>query len=273
MRKRLALVISGAVLFRASAATAQDASSNASEVDTCIAASDDGQKLRDDGHYLRARASFITCAHEACPAQIRNDCLQWLDDVDKKTPTVVLSARDSGNDVADVTVTVDGVPLVDHLDGRPIPLDPGEHRFRYVHGSYPPIDDVVVLRAGEKNRPISAKFGAEPVAVQPGPPALAFVLSGVAAVGLTSFAIFAVSGYGLVQECKDQGSSCNRDSQRTKTITDFAIGDTSLVIGLAAGTIATYLFLKHRDPIVQERVTAGIAPTTHGAAASLSFHF
>ncbi|MGH7284692.1 MAG: hypothetical protein ACRELY_24470 [Polyangiaceae bacterium] len=254
-------------------AKAQDAPSNSGEVDTCIAASDDGQKSRDDGHYLRARASFITCAHEACPAQIRSDCLQWLDDVDKKTPTVVLSARDSGNDVVDVKVTVDGVPLVDHLDGRPIPLDPGEHRFRYTHGSYAPVEDVVVLTAGEKNRPISAKFGTEPVAVRPGPPPLAFVLSGVALVGIGVFAAFGVAGMNEIADCRDQGGACDKSSHQTKTVTDFVIGDSSLVVGLAAGTVAAWLFLKHRDPVMQERVTAAVIPTSHGGAASFSIRF
>lgn len=271
MRVAFPFLIANAILLGAVTATAQEPVSGG-QVDACIAASDDGQKLRDDGHYLRARTSFITCAHEACPAEIRSDCLQWLDDVDKKTPTVVLSARESGNDIVDVKVTVDGVPLVDHLDGRPVSLDPGEHKFRYEHGSYPPVEDVVVLRAGEKNRPISAKFGADPVPVRPGPPVLAYVLSGVAVVGVASFAFFGLSGLHKINSCTDD-PNCNRSDAKPGVVTDFVIGDSSLVIGIAAGSVATWLFLKHRDPVVQERVTAGVTPTSHGAAASLSVRF
>jgi hypothetical protein len=239
----------------------------------CIAASEDGQKLRDDGHYLRARASFISCAHEACPAQIRSDCLQWLDDVDKKTPTVVLSARDSGKDVTDVSVSVDGIPFVDRLDGRPLSLDPGEHRFRWTHASEPPLEEAIVLRAAEKNRRISAKFGTDPLPVRPGPPALAFVLGGVAVVGVGVFAFSGITGLNEINSC-NKNPSCNVDNSKSKPLTYFIIGDSSLAVGLTAGVVATYLFLKHRDAVMpDQRVTAGVSPTPHGASAGLSIRF
>ncbi|MEO7112534.1 MAG: hypothetical protein ABI183_18965, partial [Polyangiaceae bacterium] len=87
----------GLVLITAFVADA-NAAHAAGDVEGCIAASEDGQKLRDDGHYLRARASFASCGHEACPTEIRAYCVQALDDVDQRTPTVVLSAKSRGND-------------------------------------------------------------------------------------------------------------------------------------------------------------------------------
>ena len=42
--------------------------------------------------------------------------------------TLVLGARDpKGNDIDGTRVLLDGAVLVDHLDGKPVPVDPGEH--------------------------------------------------------------------------------------------------------------------------------------------------
>lgn len=241
---------------------------------SCIAASEDGQKLRNAGQYLRARTSFTACAHEACPAQIRGDCLGWLDDLDKKMPTVVLSARDSGTDVSDVGVAVDGVPLATHLDGRPVSLDPGEHKFHFVRGNEKPFDVVAVLRAGDKNRAIAAKFGADPILVTPGPPPLAYVLTGVAVVGVGAFAVLGLAGKHQIDECTGGNVCADRSGHETASVRDFVIGDSALVVGLAAGAVATWLFLKRREPVlVYPDAAAALVPLKSGAAASVSFRF
>src|SRR5262249_28263072 len=70
------------------------------ETHACIVASDEGQRLRDDSHLTAARDQFIRCARDVCPAPIRKDCTQWLDDVEQRVPRVVLEARDAaGGDI------------------------------------------------------------------------------------------------------------------------------------------------------------------------------
>jgi hypothetical protein len=119
----------------------------------CVAAADQGQSLRDDGMYRRAREQFVTCARAACPKVVSKSCLQWLREIDQSMPTVVLGAKDDhGNDVAAVEVTVDGEPLAERLDGKPLPLDPGEHVLHFELEGSSPAEQKVVLRAGEKNR-------------------------------------------------------------------------------------------------------------------------
>lgn len=217
----------------------------AGEVEACVAASEDGQKLRNAGHYLRAHDSFASCGHETCPTEIRAFCVQSLDDLDQRTPTVVLSAKSRGNDESNVTVSVDGASFAARLDGRPTPIDPGEHRFRWVHAADAPIDQTIVIRAGEKNRALAVEFGSappKPEPKRPGPPALAYVLAGVGVVGVVTGVALDIGGYGIYTHCKDAGGACDKSSEQSKSVTDFVIGDAALIVGLAAGGVATWLF-------------------------------
>ncbi len=267
----------GSLLLIAFAANANVAHA-ADEVEACIAASEDGQKLRDEGHYLRAHASFASCGHESCPTEIRAFCVQSLDDIDQRTPTVVLSAKSRGNDESNVSVSVDDAPFAARLDGRPQPIDPGEHRVRWMHGSDAPVDQTIVIRAGEKNRALSVEFGSAPPKMEPrraGPPALAYVLVGVGVVGVVTGVAFDIGGYGIYTHCKDAGGACDKSSEQSKSVTDFVIGDAALIVGLAAGGVATWLFLRHRDVEAPStsRVSAAVIPLQHGVSAGLSATF
>jgi hypothetical protein len=250
----------------------------AGEVEACVAASEDGQKLRDEGHYLRAHASFASCGHETCPTEIRAFCVQSMDDVDQRTPTVVLSAKSRGNDESNVSVSIDDSPFAARLDGRPQPIDPGEHRFRWVHGLDAPVDQTIVIRAGEKNRALAVEFGSAPPKEEPrrpGPPALAYVLVGVGVVGVTTGVILDVVGYGHYTTCSNAGASCDNSSEKSKALTEFVIGDSAIVVGLAAGAVATWLFLRHRDVEAPSasHVSGAVIPLQHGVAAGLSTTF
>jgi hypothetical protein len=138
----------------------------------CIAAADQGQSLRDEGKYLRARATFATCAREACPKVIVQSCTRWLRETDEATPTVVIGARDdAGQDLTDAHVTMDGAPLVESLDGKPLQADPGPHVFRFTRTGSAPAEATLVLRAGEKNRVVGVTMRSERAArVEPPPP-------------------------------------------------------------------------------------------------------
>jgi len=149
------------------------ASSAAHAADTkaeCIAAADEGQSLRDDGKYRRAGEAFARCARDACPKVVAQSCNRWLHDIGEATPTVVLGAKDDGGqDLTNATVTMDGGPLAEALDGKPVPVDPGQHVFRFVRPGSEPAETTVVLRAGEKNRFVGVTL-ARPAAVAETPP-------------------------------------------------------------------------------------------------------
>src|SRR5262245_34160024 len=76
---------------------------------TCIASSESGQKLRHDGKLRAAREQLLVCARPECPAVIRQDCAQFLNEVASSTPSVVIAARDTnGKETLAVKVTIDG---------------------------------------------------------------------------------------------------------------------------------------------------------------------
>jgi hypothetical protein len=92
--------------------------------------------------------------------------------VGRQVPSVVLGARDAqGRDVADARALVDGEPVRDRLDGNPVPLDPGSHVVRFERPGAAPVEVTIVLRAGEKDRPVLATFAPPPGAAAPGTPA------------------------------------------------------------------------------------------------------
>ena len=240
----------------------------------CIDATDAGQQLRDTGKYRAARAQFATCAQEGCPAPIRHDCQGWLDDVDQRMPTIVFGARSHGRDVGDVHVSLDGDPFTAALDGRPLTIDPGTHRLHFEPPGDVDVEQTVVVRSGEKSRLFLVSFDPEPLPPPPyvpGPPTMAYVLAGVGVAGAAAFGILAGLGYSEYNDCKNTPhNTCNVSSARS-TANDFWIpGDISLGVGLVAGGIATWLFLKPRSA---PSARIGITPTLGGGMARASFEF
>jgi hypothetical protein len=168
------LVPAGAILAVLLAAPARSALADDDEAKTkaaCLAAFDDGQKLRLDGKLGRAREQLLFCSRTECPALVREDCAKLVNDVNASQPTVVFAAKDDrGRDLVGVRVTVDGVTVAERLEGNPVELDPGAHRVRYEAAGLPPVDDEFVARAGEKLRRLDVTLRA-PRAEAP-PPAV-----------------------------------------------------------------------------------------------------
>jgi hypothetical protein len=150
----------GAVLALSSAAQA------APTRDECIKASEDAQLLRIKSQLVSARAKLLVCTNDSCPKLVKKDCGGWLDEVDHGIPTVVLGARDpDGKDLVDVRVTLDGNLLTEHLDGKAIAIDPGNHTLRFEANGHAH-EEPIVAREGEKDRNVSVTLG-EPKARPP----------------------------------------------------------------------------------------------------------
>jgi hypothetical protein len=156
----LAIVTGGGAF--ASVAAADDAA--------CIAASEQEITLRKQGKLHAALSQLAACADAACPAEVKAHCAQEIDAIGSVMPTVVFAAKDGGgNDLFSVKVTMDGAPLVEALDGRPVAVDPGEHTFRFEMAGQPPVDRKLVIREGEKNRNESVVLGPAAVVAPPPP--------------------------------------------------------------------------------------------------------
>jgi hypothetical protein len=197
------LLLAFLILAVPSRANAQEPS----EAGACVDASDQGQSERDLGKYRAARKSFLTCSREVCPQVVLRSCAAWLRELDQTAPTLVLGARDErGNDIADVNVTFDGASFASHLDGRPIEVDSGEHVLRFERAGSDPVEERLVLRAGERARVVTVTLrtpttesASVPVVVpdREGPPREPLASARhLTVVGLT-FGALAAAGTGL----------------------------------------------------------------------------
>lgn len=145
------------------------------DVQACLTASEKGQKLRSQGKLREAREAFVVCGAEACPNIVRHDCNQWNSELAATLPTVVFGAKDkSGKDLFDVTVSMDGEPLIKKLDGKSVVVDPGKHTFKFEAAGFPALSETDLIKEGEKARVINVTLdgggaGPSPPPVTPSP--------------------------------------------------------------------------------------------------------
>jgi hypothetical protein len=198
---------------------------------------------------------------------LRPECLQWLNDVEQRLPSIVLEARDAeGHDLTAVKVTIDGALVADKLDGRAIDLDPGEHVLRLQADGKKGAEQKILLVEGEKRRRISARLEASaasvPIVPQPEPqprqepeppkpegethtrvgwPVIA--LGAIGALGLGGFAFFGLSGS---SKQSDLDSGCKPACEPSK-VDDvrrtYLFADISLAVGVAAIGAAIVYFV------------------------------
>ncbi|MDP9036190.1 MAG: hypothetical protein M3O50_15425 [Myxococcota bacterium] len=265
------------------AVPAQAAEQN--EKEQCINAAERGQQLRDDGKLQLAHRAFAHCARDACPAVVKTDCAQWLREIDEKTPTIVLKAHDeAGVELTNVIVVMDDSSIAATLDGKPIPVDPGEHLFHFEASGAPAVEQRLVIRPGEHDRLIQVTL-VTPAAVvsaatAPAQVALASVPASAAVdepstppvtespartrlpiplatwiLGGVAVAAFGTEAYvgltALNQRNTDLApGGCSPhcgSSEKSSIQTRFAVADVSLGIGLLSAGLAAYFFFTSKQ--------------------------
>jgi hypothetical protein len=256
-RPRLGAVLSLALVGTAPWTFAR-ADGRTDEKQACASAAEDAEQLRIDARLLAARERLLRCARAECPAAVRSDCAQWMTEVAAAMPTVVLGARDaSGQDVLRARVSVDGVVVAHGLDGKAIEVDPGVHTFRLESGGAA-VEQTVLIREGEKNRPITTTLDRGPVApiapaavsAAPPPPAPALRAStwtwalggvGLLALGIGAYLELSVDAdaSGLRTTC---GHSCSHAEvdplvRKQQVLGPIAFGIGALSLGLATYTL------------------------------------
>lgn len=233
--------------------TAPTGAAAADDKQVCLEAYDKSQTLRQEDKLVGAREQLLVCARNVCPEILRKDCTQWLDDVDRSMPTVVLSVKDSrGQDLVDVTVSVDGEPFVTQIDGKAVPVDPGVRMFRFAVPGEEPLEKRIVIHAAAKNRTISIQFrGDEDTGDTPpggedtptsAPPTAAYVFGGIGLVGLGAFAYFGSqfdSKLDDMDACKPNCAQADADdASSTRTLAFVSAG-----VGVVSLGVSAYLFL------------------------------
>jgi hypothetical protein len=250
----------------------------------CIAASEQGQVLRNANSYSSARHAFERCAQESCPDILRQRCVTWLNELNERFPSVIVAARDErGNDIVPVRVLVDGTVLTESADAAALSVEPGQHVFRYEHPGTEPFEEHVVILPGEKGRRLIATLRPLPKVVtvqplvEPAPAsrswqALGWGFAGLGALAFASEAYFGISG--SVERSNDlstTGCAPRCSSGQTQSVqTKFIIADTSLAIGVVSAGAALYFLLKHPErPPASAVVTVDVVPQAGGVVATM----
>lgn len=246
--------------------------------DQCIGANTKAQYLRQAGKFTEAREELRMCSQASCPRMVRDDCVQRLDEVERVQPTIVFDVKDAaGNDVSAVTVTVDGRPLVERLNGTAIALDAGDHTFTFEAAGQPAVTRTFSLKEGEKGRAerivvgVTQAMPVAPTAREEGasPPwkPIGLATAGVGVVGLGIGIAF-----GLVALDKKNNAGCDSNSVCPTESAASALRDAKdaanvstafFVVGgvLAAGGLSLWLLAPGS---VQAAATAG--PHSAGVA-------
>ncbi len=208
---------------------------------TCIQFHETGQAARNTGKLGDARAQLEQCARATCPELVRVECARLLDQVQVEQPTVLLSARDAGGHDVDAQVLRDGAPWIGHLDGAPVPIDPGDHVLEFrTPGAR--VEERVVIRTNEKNRAIAAVL-TPPSKATPPPPAnppttaparrsltAAWVFMGVAVSAAVGFGAFAGAGFAIETDHETSCAPRCTDAQLVPIRAFYGVADASMAI-------------------------------------------
>jgi hypothetical protein len=248
--------------------------------DQCVDSHTQGQTLRIDGKFAAARAQFGACIDPSCPTIVREDCARRLQDLDRSQPTIIFELAGAPEGVSAVQVTVDGLPLADHLDGIALRVDPGEHTFAFAASGVAPVTRRLEIREGDRDRRERILLGGtsmstpSPTAVpqrlvlavpqvvaipQPSPEAhrwadtrtvLGLTLGGAGVVGLGVGSVFGIL---TIQSAAQQKTLCgttatcrnrqNAASDHTAAQTDGTVSDVLFASGGALLAVGAYLFL------------------------------
>ena len=268
------------------AATVQD------EKLACAQSFETAQRLRNEVRYLAANGELLKCANPTCGDALFYECSKMYSELQAAIPSVVLAASDpKGNEMFDVQVTVDGEALVERLDGKPLPLDPGNHVFVFTAANAAPVEHRLVIRAGEKFRQVSVVIGSEtqstgpsalpqvtptePARVKPRQiPIMSYVLGGVGVVGIGGFVALRVIGSsdydtlknGCAPECPDSDVDAVKQKY-TFSYVALGVGAASLV-----GAAVVYL-AQPREYETAPSAALVFTPVPNGATAALVGRF
>jgi hypothetical protein len=232
--------------------------------EACSAAYERTQVFDRESALVQAREQSILCAKRECPEFVQKECLEWLEDLDARIPTILIEAYDRvGARVDDVTVLFDGVVLARTLDGVEMRVDPGAHQLTFQRRGERTVIQDITLRERDKRKIVVVRFSPSPADAAPtasasasaapagsgapaGTPAMrvaAYVTGATAFASLVaavSLGAVAVAEQGeLAGRCSPKCSSGEIEGLRGKAIAADVLG----VAGLAMAGVATYLFL------------------------------
>jgi hypothetical protein len=237
------------------------------------------QELQRASQLKAAAAEFVRCQQPECGEVVTAECTRLYEQVVAQTPSVVFALYGrKREELRTAQVYLNGELVLEKLEGAAISLDPGVHKFRFEAAGYPPKEQEVTVRRGDRDRLIEVPLVKEE-APPPTPagaaaeapsrplriPLVSYVLAGgaVAAFGTgTALLLSGKASYGdLEDNCGTQGLC--RESEVDSVKSRYLLGNVALGVGVAATAAAvTFTILANRaDDEVGPKVSASAAPT------------
>lgn len=205
------------------------------------------------------------CSRDPCPAGLQGDCSEWLGEVQRLQPSIVVVAKDeAGHELTDVRVFVDGKLAAPRLDGRSLAIDPGDRDLRFEAAGHGSVSQHILVREGQKAREVairlrrleapasdvhaSAPSGdrrADAPKAEDGSKARwpVWLAGGVSVVALGTFAGFGIAG---ISQRTDLLATCNHacaDADKESVDRKFLVADVALGVAVIAGAATVLLLL------------------------------
>lgn len=252
------------------------------------------QTDRANGEYLSALERARACSQFQCSEALIRECISLYETLDASVPSLVFSAKGvDGSALVDVRVTMDGKPLLDKLDGKPVRLNPRAYLFRFEADGLPPTETYQTARVGDKNRLIEVVLGTPPEpgsgegseatsATAPTPikimrkrpvPVMSYVLGGVGVLALGTFGYLRLSGIADYNELNADCSPTCRPDQVEPIETKFRMSFVALGVGAAALGGAAALYLMRGEESVSPSAEIGVSTGFGVASAHLKARF
>jgi hypothetical protein len=284
----LAWALAATVVFATAAAPAQTDPPEAKL--RCVEAYEQSQRDRRDGRLLEAREQLVACSQAECPEVVRQDCTNWLGEVEKAVPSIVVTAKShTGDDLVDAEVLIDESLVPSDLSGKAFELNPGKHRIQVEVEGYLPYDRTVVVVEGEKLRAVIATLKKPkpkkpppppppppPVEIEmkppsPVPPILFGVVGAAGFGGLTYFGLKARAAESDLDKCRPDCTQSGVDDTRRK----YLLANVSLGVGIAGATstLVWLLVAKPRPVESSRQVRLDLEADPGGASALVRGRF
>jgi hypothetical protein len=235
--------------------------------------------LRAQGKLSAARAELASCMEASeCNAEARRRCASEQQTLANEMPSVVVHAHDGrGNDLVDVSVSLDGEPFVSKLDGLAMSIDPGEHTFVFTREGQAPVTHAERIEPTDKFKLVTVELPdadllrQRALASEAPPPAPSrspvrlIAGASLAGLGVAGLAAFTALGLDARAEEKDLRTTCRPNCSEgavSSVRTRYTLANVSLGVGVAALGAAAFVLLTGKsssppDPSAQVDVVAG----------------
>jgi len=129
----------------------------------CGAAYASAQELKDKGQFSAAREQIAVCTRSSCKDWVIADCTRWLEEIERKQPSVVLVAETTRGESVDIVKVTDasGRVLSTALTGRALNVDPGQYALTFTSRDGRTSTVSRLVAEGQKDVTIKAVFPAK----------------------------------------------------------------------------------------------------------------